>query len=178
MKKYFGVVLLLVLSAGILMSAQKASPASDFQYSLNSTSTGIIITKYKGNAKDVIIPSIIEDYPIEEIGSYAFSESTLESITIPDSVGEICVDAFLNCKNLKTITIGSGIKAIGSYAFGGCVSLTRFDIGVKKLEQKGGGYAKYRNQYYGYRDDSFLGCTSLSLKEQKKIRDIGYTGKF
>jgi len=182
MKKYFAIVLLAFLTVGIVLTAQKANPASDFVYSLNSQSTGIIILKYKGNAKDVIIPSVIEDYPVEEIGENAFGNvfsafgvSNIESIIIPDSVVEIAQNAFNNCKNLKVVRIGSGIGAIGMWAFSECVSLTKFDIGVKKLEKTN---KMCRHNCYGYGMDVFKGCTSLSLKEQKKIRDTGYTGSF
>ena len=186
MKKYFAIVLLAFLTVGIVLTAQKANPASDFVYSLNSQSTGIIILKYKGNEKNVIIPSVIEDYPVEEIGEDAFGDfvykgSDIESIIIPDSVVEIASSAFKNCKNLKAVRIGSGIRAIGMWAFKGCVSLTKFDIGVEKLEEKKDIYGimqKCRHHYYGYGDGVFKGCTSLSLKEQKTIRDTGYKGSF
>ena len=70
MKQKFNVclvVLLFALSVGIA-EAQKANPPSDFDYDLNKEGSGVIIKKYKGEATDVIIPSIIEDFPVVTLG--------------------------------------------------------------------------------------------------------------
>jgi len=314
MKKYFGAVLLVFLSAGILLTAQKANPVSDFEYDLNSEGTGVVIKKYKGTSKDVIIPSMIEDFPIVKLGydsfketkivsviipnsvtiidrecfskckylekvtlpkgleslggscfyecealkeivlsqglvkisDETFSNSGLESIVIPDSVQEIdywafqdCISltsitipdsvttigsrAFEKCKNLKTITVGTGLESIsndafkectaltsiilgdnlkyiddevfcgctsltsvkigkginriGKEAFKDCSSLTTFDIGVKKLPYFYNSEL-WKKDINGYLGDVFKGCSSLSLKEKKKIKDSGYKGEF
>ena len=296
------VVLLFVLSFGTI-SAQEANPESDFNYDLNKEGTGVVIQSYKGKATNVVIPSVIEDFPVVELGEDAFFETNVESVVIPDSITELGSDvfrgceylkkvtlpkgldsipggffescsalkeitlpevlkkigedafsssglesvtvpasvveidkeafklckalkeitlperlkiigedafrlsglesitipdsvvyissrAFSGCKNLKTVTIGSGIKGIGAGAFEYCSSLTTFNIGVEKLEKKRGEWGGtmyiegYEFCYYGYGDeylqseDVFKGCSSLSLKAKKKIRDTGYEGSF
>ena len=40
------------------------SPASDFEYQINSPQTGILINKYIGTSEHVIIPSYIDDLPV------------------------------------------------------------------------------------------------------------------
>ena len=239
------VVLLFALSVGIA-EAQKANPPSDFEYDLNKEGTGVIIEKYKGKATDVIIPSVIEDFPVVTLGNQAFLESSivsvvipdcvtdiyggafesckslqkvtlpknlvyigrkcfaycsllkeitlpeglkkiyeeafkysgLESITIPNSILIIDCEAFQECKNLKTVNIGNGIKAIVNRAFKNCSSLTTFNICVENFSSRA--FVKIYDDYYnsGYADDVFNGCSSLSLKERKKIRDTGYKGGF
>ena len=116
---------------------------------------------------------------IEIIQHRAFAWSGLESITIPDSV--IVIDynwygAFECCEHLKTVNIGKGIKCIGHNAFKDCSSLTTVNIGVEKLEA--GSYINVQETSYktGYGDSVFSGCSALSLKEKKKIRDTGYDG--
>ena len=107
----------------------------------------------------------------------AFAYSGLESISIPNSVFLIRTKVFDGCKNLKTVIIGNGIKTIGEEAFEDCSSLTTFNIGVEKLDADG--FYIGMNWYNaGYGDDVFEGCSSLSLKELKKIRDTGYSGSF
>lgn len=47
----------------------------------------------------------------------------IEEITLPDGVGIIPPYAFKNCKALKKVVCGSGMRKIKSWAFGGCDSL-------------------------------------------------------
>ena len=51
---------------------------------------------------------------------------TLKNITVLN--GEICVGAFNNCTNLKSITIGEGVTAINNNAFKDCTSLESIEI--------------------------------------------------
>lgn len=293
-KKLFSMAVLLAVlfnSIGTVQAiAQNVSPVSDFEYDLNGDGTGVVIYKYKGQRKDVVIPSSIEDIPVVElehkafygtdivsvvipnsvtyidtycfsdcsylqevllpkkltfidwgvfqncialknitlpesleyIGIGAFAGSGLESITIPDKVHTIGahnggVPPFADCIHLKSVTIGNGTEMIGWGAFGGCTSLTTvsigsgikailggafaycrnltsFNIGVKKLKAGstfklyGGKDGRYHETGYinsvqdldgnTHQIDIFVGCSALSLKEKKKIRDTGYTGGF
>ena len=47
---------------------------------------------------------------ITKVNNYAFTHTDLESVTIPDSVGEISDGAFFRCKNLKTVELPTGVK--------------------------------------------------------------------
>ena len=59
-----------------------------------------------------------------KIGDYAFHACTfLISVTIPDSVTEIGMEAFYCC-NMPSVTIPNSVTAIGEDAFGLCSSLT------------------------------------------------------
>ena len=69
---------------------------------------------------DVTILSKINDIPVTYIAEGVFEDCEyLTSVTIPDSVKEVYDSAFLNCRNLKTVTLGKGIDFIGSSAFYG-----------------------------------------------------------
>lgn len=72
---------------------------------------------------------------IQTIGGYAFSDSKLETILIPDSVKEIEEGAFGNCKSLHDITIPGSVDNIGDQAFLWCTDLRSviIDEGVKSI---------------------------------------------
>ena len=54
--------------------------------------------------------------------------TTLASITIPDSVTSIRDSAFSHCNKITSITIPDSVTSIGSGAFSGCTSLTNVTI--------------------------------------------------
>ena len=56
---------------------------------------------------------------LEKIDDYAFTESNLVAVEIPDSVREIGFAAFRRCYDLKSVTIGenSKLESIGNLAF-------------------------------------------------------------
>ncbi len=116
----------------------------DFEYSIANEAVTII--GYTGEAKDVIIPATIDGYPVECIGFKrlddegsvwgAFMEcTTLESVTIPDTVKIIDAFAFYECTALSSVTIQGSVESIGSFAFSGCTSLKEvtFKEGLKTL---------------------------------------------
>lgn len=69
------------------------------------------------------------------IGRYAFQNSGLESVVIPDTVVSIEIYAFSNCKSLKTASIGNGLTYIAEGVFRN-TGLENITIGnnVKKLD--------------------------------------------
>jgi hypothetical protein len=49
---------------------------------------------------------------------------SLEEIIIPDTVVEIAMGAFSDCKSLKVVKFGRSLQSIGESAFGGCGTLS------------------------------------------------------
>jgi hypothetical protein len=92
---------------------------SDFTYTVNTDETTATITGYTGNP-DVVIPTDIDSYPVVAIGDNAFANSTITSVTIPNSVITIGNGAFNYCTLLETITIPDSVITIGNDAFIGC----------------------------------------------------------
>lgn len=87
----------------------------------------------------IVIPYEHSGLPVVTIGASAFSECYfLTSVTIPNSVTNIEVDAFYHCP-LKSIDIPDSVISIGDRTFESCNGLTNIEIpyGVKSI----GGYA-------------------------------------
>lgn len=67
----------------------------------------VTITKYTGTESTVILPSTINSWPVTKIGEDALKDNTtITSVTIPDSVTEIGANAFADCTNLTSVTYG------------------------------------------------------------------------
>lgn len=97
--------------------------------------------------KSIVLPESLND-----IQNYAFSESGLETITLPDNVRIVNPDVFLNCKSLSQVNLGNKTEIIGGShdysenttssltnqtkitdskihgAFKGCTALTHIDL--------------------------------------------------
>ena len=82
------------------------------------------------------------------IRNYAFYQSSLTNITIPNSVTSIGESAFSGCSALVSITIPNSVTSIRSSAFSNCSSLTSITIS---------------NSITSIGDSTFYGCDSLTI---------------
>ena len=65
----------------------------------------ITIDRYTGPDVELVIPSQLEGIAVTEIADYAFSSSTITSITIPATINKIGYDAFYSCDKLNAVHI-------------------------------------------------------------------------
>jgi hypothetical protein len=147
-------------------SLQTDNPESDFKIDWdNSVKGGVVITGYTGTRKVVRIPASIQNNPVTSIGEGAFQGTNITNVIIPDSVKTIMdgryfvSGAFSDCKNLTSVTIGSGVTSIGDCAFSNCTSLINVTIG-SGVTSIGG--------------NAFQGCVGLgSVTIPNSVKSIG-----
>lgn len=79
-----------------------------------------------GNCTDtkIIIPEISpQGYIVTGIQTSAFSYASVIEVIFPSTLKTIGVNAFGNCRDLKSVIIPNGVTTIGEWAFLGCTSL-------------------------------------------------------
>jgi hypothetical protein len=124
---------------------------------------------------DVTIPSQLGGYAVKQVGYHSDAgsffdrdvQTSVTSVTIPDSVTRIQGMAFEDCTGLTSVTIGSGVATIESWAFRGCTRLTSVVI-PDSVTSIGNG--------------AFQGCTGLTSvvipsRFTAQIGAIGFTGQ-
>jgi hypothetical protein len=62
---------------------------------------------------------------------YPIGNAATSYTTMPNAVTSIGDDAFADCTNLTSVTIGPNVTSIGYYSFGGCGNLASVTIGAK-----------------------------------------------
>ena len=83
-------------------------------YSVDASASVKMLNKYYDARKDgeiVDVVTLTEPYNI--IGSHAFDFCHVKELTIPDTVTQLKRFAFADCKTLKKVTLGKGIKKCG-----------------------------------------------------------------
>ena len=107
-----------------------ATPWSSGVGSINSVVIGSGVTSIGSNAfNQENISSVSIPDTVTRIGSYAFYYcQNLTSVTLPDSVTEIGAKAFSQCEALTSTNIPAGVTQIPSYAFSDCRALTSITI--------------------------------------------------
>ena len=107
-------------------------------------------------------------------GPDAFRKTKITAVIIEEGVTSLCYNdyvlkgTFMDCPNLKSVTLPSTLTKIENLAFSGCSALTEVIIPEgTEIDYTGTGS-----------DRVFVGCTSLSLATRAKIKATGYTGNF
>ena len=100
-------LLLLLLTSPVLAetTSQEVRSSGGYDYILLEDGTAKII-RHSGGEKELVIPSVLDGYPVTAIGDCAFENAgSIESITIPNSVVELGINPFSSCRRLKEILV-------------------------------------------------------------------------
>ena len=73
---------------------------------------GNVLVRYIGNEKNIVVPD-----GVEIIGDYAFANTRIESVVLPESVTQIKERAFYRTECLKSVVFSENLEEIGEYAF-------------------------------------------------------------
>jgi len=110
--------------------------------------------------RDSHVYTVILPNSIKNLGSSVFQDSNIKEITIPEGFTEIRSFTFEGCTSLKKVTFPEGLKVIDSYAFRGCTSLTTVTIPESVTVLRG-----------------FTKCTGLkSITIPKNVTDVDFNG--
>ena len=128
-------------------------------FRMKKTDGGWCIEKYIGSEADVVIPETYHKEKVVSIGDNAFAvksdggtyaiemNETLRSVSIPSSVREIGSRAFAGCALMNKVSFENGLERIGNDAFFSCKSLTSVEIPASCREIE---------------DRAFFSCEALS----------------
>lgn len=118
------------------------------EFELSSDETFYMVSGYKGEIVDVVIPSVHNGLPVLGINEEAFLGCTsLKSVLLPDSMVYIGASAFADCENLTSVTFGDELLGIGSGAFYNCKNLVR---------------VSFPDSVMFINEEAFSGCLKLS----------------
>ena len=102
---------------------EKLSFTEDMQFQYFVKESHVYLYKYVGKLTTVEIPSKIGDKSVTYLCSYAFFNSNIEVVKIPDSVlaiGKLC---FAGCKQLQKVYLSESLERIGNSTFKDCSKL-------------------------------------------------------
>ena len=120
-----------VLSAGTAGAEAANAPeqitSGDFIYTVLNDGTAEIVD-YTGKDAGLRIPGAIDGLAVTRIGTYAFSQKKITSVSIPDSVTGFGDYAFFSCEGLTSVSIPAGVTDVGRNPFLSCKSLSEIIV--------------------------------------------------
>lgn len=128
--------------------------------------------------KDIVVPSIYNNKSVVSIGVEAFSESEIQSISLPQSITEIKSKAFWFCRNLSKVNFSDKLITIKSFAFAGCKSLTKIKIpkSIIAIEKNAFFYCDNITTYDVDNENAYYSDDGNNLYNKNKTIFIKYAG--
>ena len=92
---------------------------STFRYRVYSDDT-VIITEYKGDAEELVIPDTIDGKKVVALEKNLFyQQKSLKSIRLGAYIERIGTQCFTECSFLEKVEMGKSVWSIGAFAFAG-----------------------------------------------------------
>lgn len=121
------IIITIIVSSVISSFAVTTFREGDYEYAINDGKS-FLLYKYYGDDTSITLPDAVEGTKVTGIYDHCFLNSSLISITIPESYKTIGEGAFLNSAALSSVNILGSLTSIGRMSFSGCVSLTEINL--------------------------------------------------
>ena len=148
MKKALGLflaVLMLLSAVNFTAFVSFAETSSDGKYDYYVSGGKATFVKYnkQSDTGSFTVPSKIGNYPVTAIEDFCFSQCSLSSITIPNSVISVGDVAFEKCANLTSVTFGAGMEKFGTHVFSEVPKLASINVSASNKYFKSVGGVLY-----------------------------------
>ena len=111
----------------LLSCAPAALEALDYSYYIENGA--VTIGYYSGTNAVEGVPDTIAGLPVTAIASWAFQyNSTLASVTFPNTLVSIANGVFYQCTALTNLTFGNQLATIGDSAFYNCYKRVKIPL--------------------------------------------------
>lgn len=131
--------LLLIFVQSILLTTNALADVwcttdDGLKYTIDLANIAATLTNNSDNAYtgDIVIPAKVtyngKNYPVKALSEKCFYQSTITSVSIPNSVEEIGNYCFSGCASLEAIDFPSSVKTLGDYCFQNCSSLASISL--------------------------------------------------
>ena len=107
--------------------------ANGYIYALNSGGTSYSITGYEGSATKLVLPTTYKEKPVTAVGDRAFKGSAITYMTIPDCYTSIGTEAFADCANLVSFTMGAGVTSVYNGWLKNCPKVASISVNSDNL---------------------------------------------
>ena len=124
------ILTLTIISCGNVAFAAKMKN-SEYIYNIDKKTNTVQIQQYIGSKKQVTIPKKIGGKKVAALSNFAFANTKVTKVTIPNSVTKIGRNCFENCKQLRTVTIPDSVTKMGSSCFENCIQLRTITLPKK-----------------------------------------------
>lgn len=100
---------------------------SSFEY--EEVDGGIILTRYTGKNKNIIVPSKIDGKNVLSLKGAFFGNSTVENVRISEGIRAVDYMTFWHCISLESVELSDSVETVGHAAFNKCIGLKKVRLG-------------------------------------------------
>lgn len=105
---------------GTASDPDKSTALQTSEYRYEEREDGIVLTQYIGKETSVVIPAALNGKRVVGLADRAFAETSVRSVTLPQTVTELGWFTFYGCHQLKSVVLPASVEKIGYASFDGC----------------------------------------------------------